>query len=74
MLGQVIATEFSLKLHNYKVTWFSFVAISSGPMSIALFMWIVREPGLAAQLGLLGTKADLSGTRRRGPRSSRCSL
>jgi ABC-type transport system involved in multi-copper enzyme maturation permease subunit len=24
-------------------------------------MWIVREPGRAAQLGLLGTKADLSG-------------
>jgi ABC-2 type transport system permease protein len=60
MLGQVIATEF-LKLRRSKVTWFSLVAISLGPLGIALFMWIVREPGRAAQLGLLGTKADLSG-------------
>jgi ABC-2 type transport system permease protein len=32
-----------------------------GPLAMALFMWIVREPGRAAQLGLLGTKANLSG-------------
>jgi ABC-type transport system involved in multi-copper enzyme maturation permease subunit len=60
MLSQVIATEF-LKLHHSKVTWFSLAAISMGPLGIALFMWIEREPGRAAQLGLLGTKADLSG-------------
>jgi ABC-type transport system involved in multi-copper enzyme maturation permease subunit len=60
MLGQVIATEF-FKLRRSKVTWLSLVAISMGPLGIALFMWIVREPGRAAQLGLLGTKADLSG-------------
>ena len=34
-----------------------------GPLGIALFMWIVREPGRAAQLGLLGTKANLVGPR-----------
>src|SRR5512136_904160 len=60
MLGQVVATEF-LMLRRSKVTWFSLVALSMGPFSVALFMWIVREPDRAAQLGLLGTKADLSG-------------
>ena len=60
MLGQVIATEF-LKLRRSKVTWLSLVLISLGPLAIALFMWIVREPGRAAQLGLLGAKANLAG-------------
>src|SRR5674476_51818 len=60
MFAQVLATEF-LKLRRSKVTWFSLIALSLGPLGIALFMWIVREPGRAAQLGLLGTKADLSG-------------
>ena len=60
MLTQVIFTEF-VKLRRSKVTWFSLAAISMGPLGIALFMWIVREPGRAAQLGLLGTKANLSG-------------
>ena len=49
MLGQVIFTEFA-KLRRSKVTWFSLAAISIGPLAIALFMWIVREPGRAAQL------------------------
>jgi ABC-2 type transport system permease protein len=60
MFAQVLATEF-LKLHRCKVTWFSLAALSLGPLGMALFMWIVREPGRAAQLGLLGTKANLSG-------------
>ena len=58
--AQVLATEF-LKLHRGKVTWFSLAALSLGPLAIALMMWIVREPGRAAKLGLLGTKANLSG-------------
>jgi ABC-2 type transport system permease protein len=58
--AQVLATEF-LKLRRCKVTWLSLAALSLGPLAIALFMWIVREPGRARQLGLLGTKADLSG-------------
>ena len=57
---QVLATEF-LKLRRSKVTWFSVLALSLGPLAVALFMWIVREPGRARQLGLLGAKADLSG-------------
>jgi len=60
MFAQALATEF-LKLHRSKVTWFSLAALSLGPLAIALMMWIVREPGRAAQLGLLGTKANLSG-------------
>jgi ABC-2 type transport system permease protein len=60
VLGQVIVAEF-VKLRRSKVTWFSLAALSMGPLSLALFMWIVREPGRAAQLGLLGTKANLSG-------------
>jgi ABC-2 type transport system permease protein len=60
MFAQVIATEFR-KLHRSKVTWFSFVALSLGPLGIALVMWIVRNPDRAARLGLLGTKANLSG-------------
>jgi ABC-2 type transport system permease protein len=60
MLSQVIATEF-LKLRRSRVTWFSLVTISLGPLGIALFMWIVREPNRAAQLGLLGAKANLAG-------------
>src|SRR5450756_1747929 len=60
MFAQVLATEF-LKLRRSKVTWFSLTALSLGPLGIALFMWIVREPGRAAQIGLLGTKANLAG-------------
>jgi ABC-2 type transport system permease protein len=57
---RVLATEF-LKLRRTRVTWLSLAALSLGPLAIALFMWIVREPGRARQLGLLGAKADLSG-------------
>jgi ABC-2 type transport system permease protein len=60
MFGQVLATEL-LKLRRSKVTWLSLLVLSFGPLAIGLFMWIVREPGRAAQLGLLGTKANLAG-------------
>ncbi len=60
MFAQVLAAEF-LKLRRSKVTWASLAALSLGPLAIALMMWIVREPGRAAKLGLLGTKASLSG-------------
>jgi ABC-2 type transport system permease protein len=60
MFTQVLVTEF-LKLRRSKVTWLSLVAFSLGPLGIALMMWIVQDPGRAAQLGLLGTKANLAG-------------
>ena len=55
-----LSTEL-LKLRRSKVTWGTFAALSMGPLALALFMWILREPGRAAQLGLLGAKANLSG-------------
>ncbi len=60
MFATVLATEF-MKLRRSKVTWATLGGLSMGPLGIALFMWIVREPGRAAQLGLLGTKANLAG-------------
>jgi ABC-2 type transport system permease protein len=60
ILPRLLATEF-LKLRRTKVTWLSLAALSLGPLAIALFMWIVREPGRARRLGLLGAKADLAG-------------
>ena len=60
MFATVLATEF-LKLRRSKVTWGTLAVFSIAPLAIALFMWIVREPGRARGLGLLGTKAQLSG-------------
>lgn len=60
MFREVLVTEF-LKLRRAKVTWGTLTVFSMMPMAIALFMWIVREPGRAAQLGLIGAKANLSG-------------
>lgn len=60
MFAQVLVTEF-IKLRRSRVTWFTLAAISMGPLGIALFMWILREPERAARLGLLGAKASLSG-------------
>lgn len=56
MFGQVLATEF-LKLRRSKITWLSWLAFSIMPLAGGLFMWIIREPQRAAQLGLLGQKA-----------------
>jgi ABC-type transport system involved in multi-copper enzyme maturation permease subunit len=60
MFAQALTAEF-LKLRRCKVTWSSLAVFCMGPLGIALMMWIVREPGRAAQLGLLGAKANLSG-------------
>lgn len=59
-LGQVISSE-GIKLRRSSALWLTMLAASIGPLGVALFMWIVRDPGRAGQLGLLGTKADLSG-------------
>jgi ABC-2 type transport system permease protein len=60
MLGQVLATEF-LKLRRSKITWLSWLAFSVMPLAGGLFMWIAKEPGRAAELGLMGQKARLAG-------------
>jgi ABC-type transport system involved in multi-copper enzyme maturation permease subunit len=56
----VLAAEF-LKLRRSKVTWLTLLAFALGPLGTGLFMWIVREPGRAADLGLIGAKADFLG-------------
>jgi ABC-type transport system involved in multi-copper enzyme maturation permease subunit len=60
MFTRVLGTEF-MKLRHARVTWATLGVLAMMPPGIALFMWIVREPGRAAQLGLVGTKASLTG-------------
>jgi len=66
MFAQVLATEF-LKLRRSKVPWGTLGGLSMAPLGLALFMWILREPGRASQLGLVGAKANLSGLEATGP-------
>lgn len=56
----VVTTEF-LKLRRSRVTALSLLAFALGPPGAGLFMWILREPERAAELGLMGAKADLMG-------------
>lgn len=60
MIGQVLVTEFG-KLRRSPVPWVTLGAVLAAPWGIALFLWIVRDPQRAAELGLLGTKANLAG-------------
>lgn len=60
MIRQILFTEF-IKLRRSKIVWISLFAFSLLPLGCGLFMWIVREPGRAAKLGLLGTKAGFVG-------------
>lgn len=66
MFSQVLTTEF-MKLRRSNVPWGTLGGLSLAPVGLALFMWILREPGRAASLGLLGTKANLSGLEATGP-------
>lgn len=59
MLWTVLLTE-RIKLRRSKVTWLTWLAFSVAPLAGALFMWILKEPGRARQLGLLGAKAQLA--------------
>lgn len=56
----VVAAELATWRHH-PAPWGTLAAFLVGPAALALFVWIVAEPGRAASLGLLGTKADLSG-------------
>lgn len=66
MFRRVLATEF-LKIRRSKVPLGTLAGMSMAPLGLALFMWILREPDRAASLGLLGTKANLSGLEATGP-------
>jgi ABC-type transport system involved in multi-copper enzyme maturation permease subunit len=50
-----------MKLRRSRVPPLTLLAFALGPVGAGLFMWIVLEPGRAAELGLMGTKADLVG-------------
>lgn len=56
----VFMTEL-MKLRRSRVPPLTLLAFALGPLGGALFMWIAKEPGRAAQLGLLGTKANIVG-------------
>lgn len=56
----VLATEV-MKLRRGKVPLLTLLALALGPLGTGLFMWIALQPGRAADLGLLGTKAELGG-------------
>ncbi len=58
-LGAAIWTEF-LKSRRSKVPWFIAAGVSFAPLVGGLFMVILKNPGLARQLGLLGAKAQLT--------------
>ncbi|MEJ2501821.1 MAG: ABC transporter permease [Gemmatimonadota bacterium] len=59
-LAAVIATEL-LKLRRSKVPALTLLAFALGPLGAGTFMWIALKPDRAAELGLIGTKADLIG-------------
>ena len=58
--GAVLATEL-LKLRRSRITWLTLLAFALGPLGTGTFMWIAMEPDRAADMGLIGTKADLLG-------------
>ncbi|HEX5335663.1 MAG TPA: ABC transporter permease [Propionicimonas sp.] len=60
MFTAVLAGEV-LKLRRTVAPWVTLGSLMAGPAFLALFMWIIRDPGRAAQFGLLGAKASLSG-------------
>lgn len=60
MAWRVLLTEF-LKLRRARITLLSWLVVSIMPVVGGVFMWIVMEPERAAQLGLLGAKADFVG-------------
>ncbi|MBT5860195.1 MAG: ABC transporter permease subunit, partial [Alphaproteobacteria bacterium] len=60
MVGQIFLTEL-LKLRRTKITWVSLIAIAIMPMVGGLFTWIAKDPARAADLGLMGQKAQFIG-------------
>lgn len=54
----VLGTEFS-KLRRCGVTWASFVVIAFMVGVSAFFTWMMKHPGMAENLGLMGQKARL---------------
>jgi ABC-2 type transport system permease protein len=55
----VLYTEFA-KLRRSKVTWITFLIFSVMILMAGFFMWILKNPGMADKLGLLGQKANFA--------------
>ena len=55
----VVATEF-VKLRRSKVTWMTFAAYAFMAVVAGFFMWIMKNPGMARSLGLIGQKANFA--------------
>ena len=60
MLTAVFVGELT-KLRRTIAPWVTLGSLMTGPLFLALFMWIIKDPDRAAQFGLLGTKATVSG-------------
>lgn len=60
MFATVFAGELA-KLRRTTTPWVTLGALMMGPLVLALFLWIVKDPDRAAQFGLLGAKAELAG-------------
>ena len=60
MFTAVFASEIT-KLRRTLAPWVTLGSLMTAPLFLALFMWIIKDPGRAAQFGLLGTKANVSG-------------
>lgn len=59
-LVAAIGTE-SLKIRKSKIFLFTLLAFAFIPAMLGVFVLIARDPGLARQLGLIGTKASMFG-------------
>lgn len=55
----VISTEF-LKLRRCKVTWVTLGVYTIMATVSGFFMWILKNPGMAERIGLIGQKAQLA--------------
>jgi ABC-type transport system involved in multi-copper enzyme maturation permease subunit len=56
---RVVATELS-KLRRSRVPWVTFAGYTFMVALGGFFMWMMKNPGMAARLGLLGKKADFA--------------
>lgn len=56
---QVVAAEFS-KLRRSKVTWMTLAGYTFMVAVGGFFMWMMKNPGVAASIGLLGKKANFA--------------
>lgn len=59
LFARVAATEFG-KLRRSGITWITFVVYAFMIGVASFFMWMMRNPGMAESLGLMGQKAQMA--------------